>query len=659
MSKQQDTIKNIVHALDTNEGGARGLDKAIRQNTPFAGTQDAINHFIADRDRYRSADDFLRSACGIILDNEDTGALTGSDAGGSEVKTAASVVPNYSIDGTWNDRTGFDIDGTHAYFYAANFADNYYYYKNGKKYSEYPLGWRNYTKGTKIGDTASVLSYDLSHAVIGPALRLAEQTYGLSLKEAGSKTDTIMIGFSRLGQEFSSESTEADTSLRYYYRKNGGKNAMARIRLVYNLDFFYNPARGSDYIKYRSQGSDGRWSRYNKEYLDRITAHELTHALMQANIDNYGELPLWFVEGCAELTQGVDDKWTSDIRAAAQGSSSLSRVMSTAASAAHGTGSEPNEAYYGGYMFLRYLAQQGAGSSQAVQPQQPPAPQQPQNARNGSDLLKNPWTMQTAAGRASTLRGSDNEITILWGQGAQHDTLISGSAKDYYLLGQNDGGDTVRGFKHEKDAIWLYDAPWTAIMTESDPGTTSIQTGNAKLRLESSGTGDISLMPPSDIFADERITIGEHGSIDASRTSSALSPLLLIGSYREGEASTLKAGAGDAALWGGSSAADTLWGGNGKDIYWIGKGDGNDTAYATDSKDEIHVWSTARVSDILLMRIGNDTLYVNVDGAGANPGANGLTVRGWDAANGVSALTLADGSRYRIGADLSLTRQSR
>ena len=47
MSKQQEIIKNIMHALDTNEGGSSGLDKAIRENTSFSGTQDAINHFLA------------------------------------------------------------------------------------------------------------------------------------------------------------------------------------------------------------------------------------------------------------------------------------------------------------------------------------------------------------------------------------------------------------------------------------------------------------------------------------------------------------------------------------------------------------------------------------------------------------------------------------
>lgn len=501
MSKQQDTIKNIVHALDTNEGGARGLDKAIRQNTPFAGTQDAINHFIADRDRYRSADDFLRSACGIILDNEDTGALTGSDAGGSEVKTAASVVPNYSIADTWNDRTGFDIDGTHAYFYAANFADNYYYYRNGRKYSEYPLGWRNYTNGTRIGDTANVLSYDLPHAVIGPALRLAEQTYGLSLKEAGSKTDTIMIGFSRLGQEFSSESTEADTCLRYYYRKNGGRNAMARIRLVYNLDFFYNPARGNDYLKYRSPGNDGRWSRYNKEYLDRITAHELTHALMQANIDNFDGLPLWFVEGCAELTQGVDDKWTSDIRAAAQSSSSLSRVMSTAAGSLHGTVIEPNEAYYGGYMFLRYLAQQGAGSSHAQEKPQESGSGLPTglsytdsgrtvhvsdgysgtvylNPASGISYRRQAQTIDaTAAGGTLVLAGWGDQSTrirggrgknILWGGGAASDTLIGGSGANEYWFSNVDGNDTVENYQDRRDKLRLWSGPLSDIATRGD-----------------------------------------------------------------------------------------------------------------------------------------------------------------------------------------------
>ena len=53
---------------------------------------------ISDCESYNTADSsngwdkFLRDKCGINLDNRDTGAITGSDAGGSTIKTADSIV---------------------------------------------------------------------------------------------------------------------------------------------------------------------------------------------------------------------------------------------------------------------------------------------------------------------------------------------------------------------------------------------------------------------------------------------------------------------------------------------------------------------------------------------------------------------------------------
>ena len=47
---------------------------------------------IADCRACGNADIFLRDYCGIILDNADTGAITGWDAGGLSIKTADNVI---------------------------------------------------------------------------------------------------------------------------------------------------------------------------------------------------------------------------------------------------------------------------------------------------------------------------------------------------------------------------------------------------------------------------------------------------------------------------------------------------------------------------------------------------------------------------------------
>ena len=58
------------------------VDTAINYCTggKFSTTDALVDKFISDLNNSASYTDFLRDYCDIILDNEDTGAITGSDA---------------------------------------------------------------------------------------------------------------------------------------------------------------------------------------------------------------------------------------------------------------------------------------------------------------------------------------------------------------------------------------------------------------------------------------------------------------------------------------------------------------------------------------------------------------------------------------------------
>ena len=59
--------------------------------------------------------DFLKEKCDIILDNDDTGEITGSDAGGSTTKTASSVVEeDGNVDRNFKDNY-FNVNGLNVY----------------------------------------------------------------------------------------------------------------------------------------------------------------------------------------------------------------------------------------------------------------------------------------------------------------------------------------------------------------------------------------------------------------------------------------------------------------------------------------------------------------------------------------------------------------
>jgi len=116
----QQVIKNLVQAWSKSVfTGTAKLDEAIKLCSQFNSIQEVIDKMIADCRAAGDADTFLRDYCGIILDNDDTGAITGWDAGGLSVKTAHDVigetlsslkhVPNYN-DTTFQTSQGVSIN---------------------------------------------------------------------------------------------------------------------------------------------------------------------------------------------------------------------------------------------------------------------------------------------------------------------------------------------------------------------------------------------------------------------------------------------------------------------------------------------------------------------------------------------------------------------
>lgn len=82
----QETIKKFIGNLTTTTtSGRTKLDEAIRASSSYSSTQDVIDNLVADAKYYKenglSRDAFLKDKCGIDLNNDDTGAITGFDVG--------------------------------------------------------------------------------------------------------------------------------------------------------------------------------------------------------------------------------------------------------------------------------------------------------------------------------------------------------------------------------------------------------------------------------------------------------------------------------------------------------------------------------------------------------------------------------------------------
>ncbi len=92
----QDVIKRFMNSManSTSTVASDILNNAINAVTggQYSNSDTLIAKIISD-----AADpDFLAKYCGIVLDNSDTGAITGSDAGGETTKTAEKIVPESS-----------------------------------------------------------------------------------------------------------------------------------------------------------------------------------------------------------------------------------------------------------------------------------------------------------------------------------------------------------------------------------------------------------------------------------------------------------------------------------------------------------------------------------------------------------------------------------
>ena len=106
---------------------------------------------------------------------------------------------------------------------------------------------------------------------------------------------------------------------------------------------------------------NGETNSANAGYLDRTIAHEMTHALMAANINYFSNLPKYLKEGMAELVHGIDDERQFFVDFAPHNTNPDKNITSASFTDAvmNGSGEGP---YKTGYIWLRYLEKQFPGS---------------------------------------------------------------------------------------------------------------------------------------------------------------------------------------------------------------------------------------------------------------------------------------------------------
>ena len=308
----QEVIRKFMKALDdTNLTGEEAMNEAVAACSHYNSIQNLIDRLVADASSYSNAEDFLYEKCGIDFTNNDTGAITGKDAGGSSVeKTARSVIPEPNA-----RDTSFNAD---------------YFTTNGVTFR---LGETTFNR---LNSDQVFIWQSMKSNWAKSGLDLINESYGYSFADNEIKTNTIYIYF-----ENANRGALAWTWTPWY--NSYGK--ASEIRIGVNT-YYYNSFASSDVDGISPRG---------QEYLDRTFTHEMVHAIMGAKVKRWLDLPISIIEGTAELVKGIDDTRSSSIITVAGSSSMLRKYLNV-----DDTEYQDNTDYMyaAGYILLRYLAKQ-------------------------------------------------------------------------------------------------------------------------------------------------------------------------------------------------------------------------------------------------------------------------------------------------------------
>ena len=391
---QQEVMKTFMQSLnETDKSGRAALDDAIKASSSFGSYNEVVNKFYADWQEAGNWHTFLVRYCGIILDNDDIGAISGSDAGGETSKGSTDILPCEG-DASYPEGTSFTVDGLTIY-------------------------------GIPPKDE---LTTDQQYVVQGlyswwlrDALALLKESYGLTYTDANTTN-------ARLKLQFYEDADSGTITYVSFSTLNGTYKEFESHVLAVNMAHFKNMS-WSD--RHGTVGSIN---------LDRVLTHELVHSIMASNVNYLSDLPGAIVEGgTAEIIHGIDDMRYQEIIYYAKNIAEVVSVLSTEVMLSNAV----YAIYTSGYLFMRYFLKQAADTTFDYDTY---------NKRISVDdksFATNYWDKVTITGSngADTLTNSGENVTINAKNGADtiknyadHVSIKSGTGKDNIT---NEGSDVI------------------------------------------------------------------------------------------------------------------------------------------------------------------------------------------------------------------------
>ncbi len=293
---------------NSNLSAQDALDQAINYASGgmFQNEEDLKTRFVADM----SGGDYF-DLCGIDLDNDDTGSITGLDAGGEKEKTKVTIVP-----------------------------------EEGSPYGAAPAAGSTSTingltvKWPDSGSAAmkQAIASALNNQWLENCMNLVNESYELNFMDPSATVRSMEV--------ILRDDEGQDGKLAYVTSSyNTSTGETVGLTLTVNMAYYNNLDKNDP---------NGYDKDSKQTYLDRVIAHEMTHALMAANITHFADLPPYIKEGAAELVHGIDDERHDQIVNLAAHNGDLKTALDY-------KGTDPDvNVYAAGYMILRYMAHQAA-----------------------------------------------------------------------------------------------------------------------------------------------------------------------------------------------------------------------------------------------------------------------------------------------------------
>ncbi len=428
-----------------NGDAETALNAAVRASSSFSSTADMLQSMLIERHFMEmhgfSTEFFLDYSCGINLNNDDTGAISGADAGGTTIKTATSVV----------DETGLTN--------ASPASSTSTITSNGGNVT---VVWNN---------TSNTLSpYGRYHSTA--AANRTEVVAALNGSWLTAGLNTIYEAF---GLGFGTTGSSQTLAVNFY---NNDESVLAYVSTP-SLGTYRSMFINENYTSMISEYTDGKIEGYDY-YYDRIIAHELTHAVMGANIGTFINMPTWFKEGAAEVVHGIDDERRDTILSVASSSSALNVARDAENSV---------DVYAAGYIALRYLFKNGnspaAGSNffetsllhysddVSTLVMENGGEQNIWLDGSSGTVYASPIQNINAAATTGNVRlsgtASDNVIIsgngtdTLWGGNGGSDTLVGGANTDIFLVDGSLGHDVITGGDSADRLIFTAQVDFTGI----------------------------------------------------------------------------------------------------------------------------------------------------------------------------------------------------